>query len=116
MVPPVTEASNGIILAAAAAALQSPPAKQSQISTPIFAADIDSAEKCANATATILLEMKESSAPKASDVGALPIEEAEMRAEHTAASSAGLNRYAEVRRAVDRAMKQLPDQGTSSRN
>jgi hypothetical protein len=116
MVPPVAEAPNGIILAAAAAALLPTPTKQSQISTPIFAVDIDSAEKCANTTATIPLEMKESSAPKASDVGALPIEEAEMRAEHTAVSSAGVNRYAEVRTAVDRAVKQLPDQGASSKN
>jgi hypothetical protein len=116
MAPSTAESPNGVALVAAAAALLPIPAKQSQICTPIFAADIDSAEKGTIATAIVSLEMKRSSAPKTSEVPAPPIDEAEKRAEQTAASSTGVSRYTEILAAVDGAMKELADQETSGRN
>jgi len=113
------EAPNGVAVVVAAAALLPIPAKQSQICTPTFAADIDSAEKGTITTSTSTttpLEMKRPSAPKTSEVPAPPISEAKKRAEQTAASSTGINRHAEIRTAMDGAMEEPAGQETSGRN
>jgi hypothetical protein len=119
MLQSTAETPNEVALVAAAAALLPIPAKQSQICTPIFAADIDSSEKGIITTTTRTttpLEMKRSSAPKTSKVPAPPIGEAEKRAEQTAASSTAINRHAEIGTVVDRAMEEPTGQKASGGN
>lgn len=115
MIPSAAEAPNGVALVAAAAALLPIPSKQSQICTPIFAADINSAEKGTIASTIVPLEMKRSSATMTNEFIALPIDEAEERAEQTVASSTGFNRYEEIRAAVGGAMKDLASRESSGR-
>jgi hypothetical protein len=115
MVSSAAEAPKGAALAAAAAALLPPAVQHLQIRTPIFAADIDSAEKGTASTTTVPLEMKRSSAPKSSEATAPPIAEAEERIEQTIASSTGVNRYAEVYAAAEGAIQELADRKISGR-
>jgi hypothetical protein len=86
---------------------------QSQICSPTFATDINSAEKGIITTTTLELEMKRFSALKTSEGPVLLIGKAEERAERTEASSTGTNRYAEVFTAVEGAIKGLSNQESS---
>jgi hypothetical protein len=116
IVPSAAEASNEVALVAAAAALLPIPAKQSQICTRIFAADIDSAEKGTTPTTIIPLELERSSAPKTGEDLAPPMNEAEKRPEQTSAPSKCVNRYGEFHTTVNGVIEELADQETSGEN
>lgn len=115
MIPATAEILKGDALVAARALLPIT-STQSQICSPTFAADINSAEKgTGNTTATIPLEIKRSSARKTSDDPAPLLEGVEKRIEETEAVSTGANQYAQVLKAVEGAIKELSDPETPCR-
>lgn len=113
MVSSTTEATDGVALVAAAAALLPIPAEQSQICAPIFTADIDSAEKGKIATTIVPLEMKRSPAPKTSEVPAPPIDQAAKRAGQTTALRTVVKHHTEIHTAVDEVIEEFADREAS---